>query len=89
MQPIHQRKTCGVSKTFTSPNNAAPRKHGRIIQTNQKRLPYATGTIEKLPDSVKILNLYNRHTIVQSHIKTKDCKYPVVYRQVKHVLYTN
>jgi len=31
LQPIHQRKTCGVSKTFTCPNNAAPRKHGRNI----------------------------------------------------------
>jgi len=89
MQHIHQRRTCGVSKTFTSPNNAAPHKHGRSIQTNQKLLPYATGTIEKLPDSVTILKIYNRHTIVQSHKKTKDCKYRVVYRQVKHRLYTN
>ena len=32
---------------FSFPNNAAPHKKDRIIQTNQKHLPHATGTIEK------------------------------------------
>jgi hypothetical protein len=40
-------KTCGVSKTPPTPNNAIPQKHGRSIQTNKKHLPHATGTIEK------------------------------------------
>jgi len=50
--PIHQRKTSGVSKTSPPPNHAIPHKRGRRIQTNQQHLPYATGTIEKRPDSV-------------------------------------
>ena len=47
LQLILQRKTSGVSKTPPPSNNAVPREHGRSLQTNQKHLPHATGTIEK------------------------------------------
>jgi hypothetical protein len=47
-----ERPTSGVSETPLPPNNAIQHKHGRRLQTNQKHIPHATGTIEKGSDSV-------------------------------------
>jgi hypothetical protein len=45
LHPILQRKPSGAAKTPAPTNNAILHKHGRSLQTNQKHIPHATGTI--------------------------------------------